>query len=164
MARSLDGQIFYTGFNNGVTALQHILDWSDTRRLWTIGRMFKNQGALDLVPTPPVFTFARYSRVWNGEYWLTGSEEFLEHALIPYIEREGGSVERYGIYVPFSNHSEGGGHGAEAQMRELKYTTSGHDFERIFGIGRRMLAESKCPSAIGREELMLIARQSNPEA
>lgn len=64
-------------------------------------------------------------------------------ALHRHIRTNGGRIESpHSIFVPFSNGTEMGYAGLEAQCRELKYVTTDEDFATEFGITPEELMRS----------------------
>ena len=153
MARSLEGRKFFYIQNNGVWAIvaEEILrNRGHIRLISTIledelrkgGRTVPDgsfraiQEGLAHIPQTPIFTFALDGRA-AGSPWLTGSRH-LSEALEAYIHAEDGELQgNGGFYVPFSNGSELGAHGADAMRNELQYVTTEAQFRDTFGIGPR---------------------------
>ncbi len=156
MARRLEGQVFYTGYNNGVQALAHesvvrnmelvnkIASWHDNpkngfqdydRRRVHVKAALE---ALGHIPTKPIFTFAGKERA-EAQPWFTGDTYDLD-LLLKYLQSEGARIGT-GLYVPFSNGAEMGIHGIEAMQSELGYVTTRSQFKEVFGISMDELCD-----------------------
>jgi hypothetical protein len=146
--RRLEGQVFHTGFNNGVSALAHEAVVANFRKQNAIMNALKNlqtkedreliYSALDgHLPAYPIFTFVRPER-FKDSPWFTGDDK-LFIALTEYLKNHGARVIHQGLFVPFSNGYEVGAHGVDAQAGELCYVTSDEEFEKTFGVSIKEL-------------------------
>ncbi len=132
MASSMTCKTFFTYDRNKIHVLVAKSDWEE----WIeTGRICSLLDSIDLVsamPRPPIFTFTKKSE-YKSRPWLTGTEELLI-ALHHHIETHGGTVRRNTtLHVPFANGYELGERGKGRQLNELRWRTSGRQFEQVFG-------------------------------
>lgn len=142
MAGSLTGVTFFQNSNNGVTALIREDLQQNNEKVTRIHHTLEPSklgqvrdaiyDALSHIPQKPVFTFVSRERLFRHP-WFTGDETLLV-MIEEYIRKEGGTVtNNSSVWVPFSNGSEMGLHGLDAQRDELAYVTSEADFVAMFG-------------------------------
>ncbi len=140
MERRFEGRVFYKCSNNGVTALaeKSVIKVAE-KRLEIMNALGDRLLSVDNLPQwfrpGPIFTFASTERVKNSP-WLTGSSDLLECLLEEIRFEDGEIIEGISFFVPFSNGSEIGLHGAEAQKEALSYVTTEEEFESTFGISK----------------------------
>ena len=152
MSRSLEGKIFYTCSNNGVTAIidsttknnfdrekeirsdleKKCSDWRDVSPAMCDG--------LHLDFRTPIFTFAHHNRRKESR-WITGRYELFDE-LTRYIKSEGGRIVVGSFHVPFSNNMETGAMGRDLMTFELSHVTSEQQFSDVFGISIDKLLSS----------------------
>lgn len=154
MTRSLEGKVFYENRNNGVFAIVSQEVQLDRARFDSIRTRLTRNGVADgpkfdaalieAVPLQrmPIFTFAGGVARYEVSPWFTGNEPIF-WALREHILGAGGQLYEHSIFVPFSNGTEMGHAGLEAQCRELKYVTTDEQFIQTFGIALKDLVNKK---------------------
>ena len=119
---------FYANSNNGVTAVmtEEAYLKKEERRALIAETEKKGLGTPNLPQVGPIFTFGRTEH--RSFKFLTGSTITMNRLLDDHEVLDGN------IWVPFSNGSELGSHGKEAQEFELQFMTSLDEAVEAFGL------------------------------
>lgn len=133
MARSLKGKQFFICTNNGVKAIVEEKILRNMERRQDIERFVGESLVRDLpqLPDIPIFTFG--SRVSSCHAAVLTSNLAWFEELERYIKAMGGIIQGGNFYVPFSNGYEFRTKDRKTRLAELRFVTSGAQFEETFG-------------------------------